>query len=247
MSTEGASGGAGAAAIRALTIDLDDTLWPIGPTIVRAEHELFEWLREHAPNTAQQLGPQGLLRLRQQVMQQHPERGHDFTWLRRTAIERALQAAGDPTGLVDPAFEVFFHWRQQVTPFDDVLPALTRLAARYPLFVLTNGNAEWRHMPLGAHFVGGLTAREHGAGKPSAGFFHAACASLGFAPEQVLHVGDDWQLDIVGAHGAGLPAAWIHRPGLSNPFHPPAARNPADQPAWFEGESLGALAAALGT
>ena len=31
--------------VHAITLDLDDTIWPIGPVIVRAENALGEWLR----------------------------------------------------------------------------------------------------------------------------------------------------------------------------------------------------------
>ena len=40
------------ARIRAITLDLDDTLWPIEPTIRRAESTLQAWLSQHAPATA---------------------------------------------------------------------------------------------------------------------------------------------------------------------------------------------------
>ena len=39
--------------IRAITLDLDDTLWPIWPTIHRAEEVLLLWLKERAAKTAQ--------------------------------------------------------------------------------------------------------------------------------------------------------------------------------------------------
>ena len=34
--------------VRAITLDLDDTLWPIWPTIARAERALQDWLRARA-------------------------------------------------------------------------------------------------------------------------------------------------------------------------------------------------------
>jgi putative hydrolase of the HAD superfamily len=40
------------ARIRALTLDLDDTLWPVWPAIQRAEAALHGWLLRHAPATA---------------------------------------------------------------------------------------------------------------------------------------------------------------------------------------------------
>ncbi len=35
--------------IRTITLDLDDTLWAIGPVIRRAERELSAWLAENYP------------------------------------------------------------------------------------------------------------------------------------------------------------------------------------------------------
>lgn len=203
--------------IRALSLDLDDTLWPIAPVIERAEHELHAWFARHAPATAARFGVGELIRLRDAIALEFPDRSHDFTWMRKLAIERALVIAGDDPALTEPAFDCFFHWRQQVTLFDDAKPALQRLAARFPLIGLTNGNADWRAIGLAPFFRHGvLTAREFGQGKPHAAFFHEACRQLGCAPHEVLHVGDDWHLDVEGAQGAGLPAAWVRRP-----HHPP--------------------------
>ena len=46
--------------LRAISLDLDDTLWPVWPAIRRAEAGLHEWLATHAPATAQSQGPAGL-------------------------------------------------------------------------------------------------------------------------------------------------------------------------------------------
>ena len=35
---------------RAITLDLDDTLWPVGPTLVAAERVLSDWLRPENVN-----------------------------------------------------------------------------------------------------------------------------------------------------------------------------------------------------
>lgn len=225
---------------QALTLDLDETLWPIQPVIERAEAELHAWLRAHAPGTAARFDVTALQALRDAVALEFPDRSHDFTWLRRESIERALVAAGDAAELAEPAFEHFFEWRHRVTLFDDALPALQRLAARYPILALTNGNADLERVGLAAFFRGRLSAREFGRGKPHADFFHAACAQLGRAPAEVLHVGDDWALDIEGAHSAGQPSAWICRA-----HHAPKPAWAQARP-WFEGADLLALAERLG-
>lgn len=198
--------------VRAISLDLDDTLWPIGPTIVGAEAALQAWLDAHAPAAARLALQDGVkARLRQAVQARWPDRLHDLSFLRQASIEALLREAGEDPALAPHAFEVFFAARQQVSLFDDALPALQRLAARYPLCTLSNGNADVHRVGIGPYFVGTVTAKDVGVAKPDARVFAAACQTLGCEPAAVLHVGDDLRLDAVGALRAGVPCAWVHR------------------------------------
>ena len=210
--------------LMAITLDLDDTLWPVWPAIERAEVLLLDWLRQHAPATAAVHDTRSLRALRVQVEQQYPDRLHDLSLLRLESIRLALQQQGDDASLAEAAFEVFFAARQRVEFFEDVLPALERLAARWPILALSNGNADVQRVGLGRFFAGSLSARDFGRGKPEAAIFHAACSRLGAEPARVLHIGDDGALDIDGALQAGLRAAWVQRAGL------PAVAAPLGQP-----------------
>ena len=198
--------------VTALTVDLDDTLWPVRPPLVAAEKTLADWLRTHAPATAQGMVPGAMLALRAVVAAEHPHWAHDLSAIRLETIRRALRLHGDDPALADIAFEAFFEARHQVTLYDDVIPALERLAARYRLVAVSNGNAEVARVGLGRFFSGSVSARSHGIAKPDASIFLAACAAAGAAPHQVLHLGDDPALDIDGALAAGLHAGWICRP-----------------------------------
>ena len=200
---------------KAITLDLDDTLWPVWPVIGRAEAAMHAWLVQHAPATAQQHDLKALRGLRQAVVTQRPDLAGDMSGLRRESIRLALQAAGDDPALAEPAFDVFFDARQQVQLYDDVLPALERLARGHRIVALTNGNADVRRVPgLAPFFHAALSAQSLGVGKPDAAAFHAACQAAGCAPHQALHVGDDGALDVDGALAAGLQAAWVQRPDL---------------------------------
>jgi putative hydrolase of the HAD superfamily len=201
--------------LQALTLDLDDTLWPVAPTLRRAEALMQDWLHQHAPATRAAHDKAAWATLRRTVLADRPEWAHDLSALRRETIRRALLAAGDDPALADPAFAVFFDARQQVDLFEDVLPALERLAARWPVVALTNGNADVHRVPgLGRHFHGALSARELGLAKPAAAVFAAACRRAGATPAHTLHIGDDPALDVDGALAAGLQAAWVRRPTL---------------------------------
>ncbi len=198
--------------IKAITLDLDDTLWPVEPTIVRAEQALADWLAHHAPATARLLSDAPFRsQLRKTVLQAHPEVAHDFSALRLAYLHRALEQAGEDTALAQPAFGVFFEERQRVSLFPDALAALAALAARYPVVAVSNGNADVTKVGLGAYFVGSVSAQSSGVAKPHVDIFHAAARSVQCEPGEVLHVGDDAHLDVLGALNAGMQAAWINR------------------------------------
>lgn len=203
--------------VRAITLDLDDTLWPIAPVVLRAETVLGQWLRRHAPRTAELFPLEAMRALRDEVAREHPHLAHDFTRQRMISLERMLAAAGDDVALAQPAFEAFFAARCDVVHYDDTVDALDRLAARVPLAALSNGNADLVRIGLMDRFAFQLGAREHGAAKPDPSIFHAACARLDVPPAHVLHVGDDIEMDVVGAHRAGLRSCWINRDGRTWP------------------------------
>ncbi len=198
--------------VRAISLDLDDTLWPIWPAIERAERALTAWLGQQAPMTAALFAnPQARQSLREHVMQTRPELGHDLSAIRREAIRLALYRAGENPLLADAAFEVFFAERHNVDLFADALPALQWLAQRYPVVALSNGNADVGRVGLGEWFTASVSAATFGVGKPAVGIFNAAAQAVGVAPEDVLHVGDDADLDVLGALGAGMQAIWVNR------------------------------------
>jgi len=195
----------------ALSFDLDDTLWPIWVAIERAERVLHAWLVEHAPATAAQFDAAGLRAVRNAVADRHPEWGHDLSRIRRMSLHEALTVSGDDPSLTDAGFEVFFDARQQVTLYPEAREALDRLARRFPLIAVTNGNSELDRTGLDGLFQDSLSAFRVGVAKPNPRIFLAACERLGLAPGRVLHVGDDLMLDVNGALEAGLQAAWLRR------------------------------------
>lgn len=200
------------AGIRAISLDLDDTLWPIWPTIERAEKVLHDWLVDNAPMTAALFSsPSALREIRDYMAANRPDLKNDLSAVRRESIRLALYRAGENPLLAEEAFEMFFAERQRVTLFEDALPSLKFLSSRFPLVSLSNGNADIGRVGLGAYFRAAISAREFGVGKPDPRIFHAAAGALEVRPEEILHVGDDATLDALGALNAGMQAAWVNR------------------------------------
>ena len=198
--------------VRAITLDLDDTLWPIWPTIARAETALQDWLRDRAPGASALLADVRIRHdLREQALQMHPAISHQLSAVRRELIRLALARAQEDTALAEPAFEVFFAVRQDVQLFEDARPALEALAARYPLVALSNGNADIARIGLSRYFKASLSAEQLGFGKPDARIFLAGAQAAGVPPEAVLHIGDDAALDVLGALACGMQTVWVNR------------------------------------
>lgn len=203
--------------LQAVCFDLDNTLWDVQPAIVRAEETLYRWLAERWPRITAGCDLAQMRALRQSLAREYPDRLHDLTFLRKEALRRHARMAGYAEDLAEEGFEVFFAVRNEVEPYEDVVPALARLAARYRLFSLTNGNADLQRIGLAGYFEHSLGAWEAGAAKPDLRIFRALLERTGLEPEEVLYVGDDPVADIEGARAAGMPAVWINRLGLAWP------------------------------
>jgi putative hydrolase of the HAD superfamily len=200
--------------VRAITLDLDDTLWPVWPTIARAEQALSDWLAQHAPATADLASdPEVKKAVRAEINARRADQAHDMSFLRLEAIRAMLVQAGDPGHLAEPAFEVFFAERQRVDLFADALPALAFWSQRYPVVALSNGNADVHRVGIGQYFHASVSAKSMGVAKPDLRIFLAAAEAAGVAPLEVLHIGDDAHADCVGGLAAGMQVAWLNREG----------------------------------
>jgi HAD superfamily hydrolase (TIGR01549 family) len=202
---------------KALLFDLDDTLWPVGPVIERAEAALHDWLAAHAPAVARRCSIDSLRRDRLTLLERQPHLQADLGALRRAGLLAAFEAAGEEVAKVDAAMAHFLAARNLVTPYADVLPGLQRLHGRVALGTISNGNADLDVIGMAHHFGVSLAAGRFGRAKPDPAIFHAACVALGVAPHEAVYVGDDLLLDVAGAQNAGLRALWLRRDGGADP------------------------------
>ncbi len=201
--------------LRLILFDLDDTLWDAPPVLQAAENALQAWLTAHAPRLED---PTLQIRAqRQRLLAEEPGLEHRISELRRRALQRSLLEAGygaaPAARLAEDAFEHFLAARQQVALYPEAHPTLARLAERFTLGVLTNGNADVRRIGIADYFRFACSAEQLGVGKPDPRAFRAALARAGVAAEQAVHIGDHPRDDIAGALGAGLRAVWVNPQG----------------------------------
>lgn len=207
--------------IKAITFDLDDTLWPIWPAIERAEVKLHDWLMAHAAPVAAQFPPERMREIRAEVVAHGDAPLHDLRWVRRETIRTAFIRADVDEALATDAYRVFETTRSEIEFYPDALDGLRTIAERYPIASITNGSSDLERIGIAPLFTCSLWAYSFGVAKPDARIFHEACNRLGFAPAEVLHVGDSPEIDVIGARSAGMQSAWINRSGEAWPLEAP--------------------------
>jgi HAD superfamily hydrolase (TIGR01509 family) len=131
----------------------------------------------------------------------------------------------------------------------EVGPLLERLAARFDLAILSNwplastidayvDAAGWR-----AALRAVVVSQRVGTIKPDPRIFRVTAAALGIEGPAILHVGDDWAADIVGAKRAGWRAAYFRDRQADSPL--PSSTPDASVVPDLEIDALAELEAAL--
>ena len=128
----------------------------------------------------------------------------------------AAAARSDPREVAQALDVYMLAFVEALPPPPTVEPMLARLAGQYRLAILSNwplGTALDRYADA-AHWTRHLSAivvsQRVGSIKPQPAIFEVARAALGHPPpEAILHVGDDWAADVVGAKRAGWHAGYL--------------------------------------
>lgn len=204
--------------IGAISLDLDDTLWPIEPIVLRAESALHEWMGRHLPEISERWTIQAMRELRIRIGEQNPHLAHDFTALRKLCLGHAFSEVPQNAEWIKRAFDVFYTARNQVDFYEDSLAALEAMSQRLPLISLTNGNADIHAIGIGDYFKHHICASAAGAAKPDPRIFRFAAQRLGIPHHRIVHIGDDPIMDVVGAKQAGMKAIWLNRRNAAWPL-----------------------------
>lgn len=198
--------------IKLITLDLDNTLWPVDEVIRRAESVGAEWLQTEHPEVSARFDAPTLIALRQKLISENPAYLHNLTALRKAALHTAFIESGystaDAQQASEAAFSIFHDARNHVSLFPSVRETLEVLANRYTLCALTNGNADLKKIGLDDVFTFHHSAETIGKRKPEPDMFEAALRSANVRPHESVHLGDHPLEDIQAALNHGFNAIW---------------------------------------
>ncbi|MBM3119313.1 MAG: HAD-IA family hydrolase [Chloroflexi bacterium] len=107
-----------------------------------------------------------------------------------------------------------YNWTYKV--YDDTLPTLNGLKNRGLILgmisnVVQDMESVYTELGLQPYLAFKVTSSEVGCDKPQPEIFQAALKKAGIKSEEALYVGDQYDLDIVGARGVGMKAILVDR------------------------------------
>ncbi len=200
--------------IKAITFDLDNTLWHISQAIPEGERRTFAYLKRHCPDIAAHYDIPSLRQLMLDILKQQPSLTHQISRLRKLALGQAIQKSGYSNELAQlhaqAAFDLFMDARHEVVLFDHAIEMLDELHQHYQLGALTNGNADINRLPVKPFFDFCYSAEQVLSSKPNPELFQAALSHTSLTPSQCIHVGDHSEHDIFGGQQAGFYTIWVN-------------------------------------
>lgn len=197
---------------RGLTLDAFGALLPGGPAHVPTA--LDRIVREHRFD----LDSGALRDLWSAAMRTHRESEPflAFREVHRRSFQEVFDRLEIPGAVDEPVEETFTEYRR-ATVYAEVPPVLRELEREVPIAVVSNMDTKpllevLQNNGLGFTFV--ITSEEEQRYKPAPPMFRRAVRYLGLPAAHVLHVGDSYEEDVIGATSAGMGSLLMRRDGL---------------------------------
>lgn len=199
--------------IRAVSFDGDGTLWDFEKVM---RHSLGYALRELErldPRAAEALSVERMIEIRNTVAAELEGRTTNLEQIRLEAFRRTLSAVVRPNDQIAAVLNRVYlkHRFEDVELFEDVLPTFQELRAEYAIGLLSNGNTYPKRVGLAGFFSFVVFSQDHGVAKPDRRLFEVALAKAQCSNSKMLHVGDSLEVDVAGAHNAGIRCVWLNR------------------------------------
>ena len=216
------------APIKAISFDLDDTLYANRPVMIASDEKMLQYFAEHFIDKLVGRYQNVLLdqtfwqRFKQQALDENPALIHDVAALRLESYFLGACFLGysidEAKKKSQQALQYFIIVRSQFTVPETIHCLLNQLRQHYPLVAISNGNVDTQAIGI-AHYFGHVFHAANGIKqKPDVEMFNLACQQLAIKPEQLLHVGDCGYADIEGAINAGCQAAWLPEYKVGKPL-----------------------------
>jgi len=210
--------------IKAISFDLDDTLYSNRPVMQAIEKKMIAYfsnldILQHQISEQKKLLDQHFWSdFRRQAIYKQPDLVHDVVQDRLATYRLGFISLGLTEDVSEKQAQIALAYFIQLRS-DFIVPEqskrlLANLSQKYPLVAISNGNVDTKALGISQYFqyiyhagrqVDGTLLKQ----KPANDMFNLACQQLAIKSSQLLHVGDCGRADIKGALLAGCQTAWL--------------------------------------
>jgi len=214
--------------IKAISFDLDDTLYSNKPVMQGIEKKMVAYFSQltilkHSLNNCMSdhsklLDGHFWSHFRRQAILKQPDVAHDVVQARLVSYQLGFKSLGLAENVArqqaQAAVDYFIELRSDFTVPEQSTKLLANLSENYALIAISNGNVDTKALGISQYFqhiyhAGWQTNGSLLKQKPASDMFALACQQLAIKPSELLHVGDCGYADIQGALLAGCQAAWL--------------------------------------
>ncbi len=199
--------------IKAVSFDVDGTLWDFEEVMRRSLHYVLKELGKFDLTAARMLDVEKMIEIRNRVANELKGKVINLEKVRLEAFRQTLREVGRPNdALASHLNQVFFKHRfEDAKLFDDVLPTLKVLRAKYTIGIVSNGTGYPQQGGLENIFQFLVFSQDYDIEKPDPRIFQIAMKKVECSSKQLLHVGDSLQDDVMGALKARIRCVWLNR------------------------------------
>jgi FMN hydrolase / 5-amino-6-(5-phospho-D-ribitylamino)uracil phosphatase len=198
---------------KAISFDLDDTLYDNRPIIKKAEHDFLIYLNTTYPELSELDTRQWGL-YKHHLLREFPTLVNDVSLWRLKILERIMTIFGiaeyKAIEYAQIAFAEFLRLRSDFSVPNESLVLLEKLSQKHPVIAITNGNVDAKQIGLHDKFQFILKAGGHFNAKPQADLFIEAAKRLHIEVSDILHIGDHLVSDVFGAQNCNAQAVWLN-------------------------------------
>jgi len=198
---------------KAISFDLDDTLYDNHPIIKKAEADFITYLNTSYPELSELTAHQWGL-YKKHLANEFPALVEDVSLWRIEILKRIMTIYGiseyKAVEYAPTAFAEFLRLRSDFSVPTASLTLLEKLAEHYPVIAITNGNVDEKQIGLDDKFEFILKAGGGFKAKPQHDLFTEAANRLDIEVSDILHIGDHLISDVFGAQNNGAQAVWLN-------------------------------------
>lgn len=214
--------------IKAISFDLDDTLYSNKPVMQAIEKKMIayftnlpilkHYLKNGMSDQHKLFNAQFWSHFRQQAILEQPDLTHDVVKIRLVTYQLGFMSLGLSIDIAkkeaQTALDYFIEQRSDFAVPEASKKLLADLSEKYTLIAISNGNVDTKTLGISQYFKHIYHAGWQANGKllrqkPANDMFVLACNTLAIKPSQLLHIGDCGYSDIQGALRAGCQSVWL--------------------------------------